>query len=100
MRRLRGAAGETFASLRTRNFRLFFVGQLISQTGTWLTMIAQTLLVLRLTHNSGVAADHVATRIEPERPGDLDLDEAELRSAGGQDDLSRRRCPKSRWRRP
>lgn len=55
------AAGEpgaspdtsTFRSLRHRNFRLFFTGQLISQTGTWLTMVAQTLLVLSLT-KSGV----------------------------------------------
>jgi MFS family permease len=39
----------TFRSLRNRNFRLFFGGQLISQVGNWLTMIAQTLLVLKLT---------------------------------------------------
>lgn len=45
---------STFRSLRHRNFRLFFVGQLISQTGTWLSMVTQTLLVLRLT-DSGVA---------------------------------------------
>ena len=44
---------STFRSLRHRNFRLFFTGQLISQTGTWLTMVAQTLLVLSLT-KSGV----------------------------------------------
>jgi len=44
----------TFRSLRIRNFRLFFVGQLISQIGNWLTLIAQTLLVLQLT-GSGVA---------------------------------------------
>ena len=48
------AARDTFRSLHIRNFRLFFSGQLISQTGTWLTMVAQTLLVLRLT-DSGVA---------------------------------------------
>jgi len=48
------AAKETFRSLRGRNFRLFFVGQALSQTGTWLQLIAQTLLVLQLTH-SGVA---------------------------------------------
>lgn len=47
-------AASTFRSLRVRNFRLFFFGQLVSQTGTWLTMVAQTLLVLHLTH-SGVA---------------------------------------------
>ena len=44
----------TFRSLQTRNFRLFFIGQLISQIGTWLTTIALTLLVLHLTH-SGLA---------------------------------------------
>jgi MFS family permease len=33
---------------------LFFGGQLISQVGNWLTMVAQTLLVLRLT-GSGLA---------------------------------------------
>jgi MFS family permease len=48
------AARDTFRSLRMRNFRLFFAGQLISQTGSWLTMVAQTLLVLRLT-DSGIA---------------------------------------------
>ncbi len=54
MTRLKLLTGETFASLRTRNFRLFFAGQIISQTGTWLGMVAQTLLVLHLT-DSGVA---------------------------------------------
>jgi nicotinamidase-related amidase/predicted MFS family arabinose efflux permease len=44
----------TFTSLRTRNFRLFFIGQTISNTGNWLTNIALTLLVLHLTH-SGLA---------------------------------------------
>jgi len=52
--RLRRVSGETFHSLRTRNFRLFFTGQLISQVGNWLTLIAQTLLVLQLT-DSGFA---------------------------------------------
>src|SRR3954454_3163106 len=52
--RLRGATRETFKSLHTRNFRLFFFGQFISQIGNWLTLVAQTLLVLDLT-NSGVA---------------------------------------------
>lgn len=54
MTRLRLAAGDTFRSLQVRNFRLFFTGQLISQIGNWLTLIAQTLLVLELT-DSGVA---------------------------------------------
>jgi MFS family permease len=46
-------------ALRTRNFRLFFVGQLISNSGNWLTMVALTLLVLHLT-NSGLAVGAVA----------------------------------------
>jgi MFS family permease len=54
MTRLKLVTGETFASLRIRNFRLFFAGQIVSQTGTWLGMVAQTLLVLHLT-DSGVA---------------------------------------------
>ena len=45
--------GSTFSSLKYRNFRLFFTGQIISQVGNWLTLIAQTLLVLKLT-NSGL----------------------------------------------
>jgi MFS family permease len=48
-----GIWGDTFRSLRVRNFRLFFIGQFISQSGTWMTMIAQTLLVLDMT-GSGV----------------------------------------------
>jgi MFS family permease len=46
-------------SLRTRNFRLFFTGQLISNTGNWLTMVALTLLVLHRT-GSGVAVGALA----------------------------------------
>jgi len=45
---------RTFLSLRVRNFRLFFIGQLISQIGTFLTQVALTLLVLHLT-DSGIA---------------------------------------------
>jgi MFS family permease len=40
--------------MATRNFRLFFVGQLISAIGNWLTTIASTLFVLNLT-GSGIA---------------------------------------------
>lgn len=43
-----------FASFSSRNFRLFFTGQLISQVGNWLTIIATTLFVLDLT-GSGIA---------------------------------------------
>jgi MFS family permease len=52
--RVRRTARRTFLSLRHRNFRLFFYGQLVSNTGNWLTNIALTLLLLHLT-NSGLA---------------------------------------------
>src|SRR5213592_4666275 len=35
-----------------RNFRLFFFGQIVSNTGTWLQNVAQGVLVLRLTDSS------------------------------------------------
>ncbi|MEA2566802.1 MAG: hypothetical protein QOD49_1979 [Actinomycetota bacterium] len=53
-KRLLATVRSTFGSLRTRNFRLFFIGQTISNTGNWLTTVALTLLVLHLTH-SGLA---------------------------------------------
>jgi MFS family permease len=52
-------SGRTFAALSVRNFRLFFVGQLISNSGNWLTMLALTLLVLHRT-GSGVAVGGLA----------------------------------------
>ncbi len=41
-----------FRSLRHRNFRLFFSGQLISLIGTWMQNVGQAWLVLELTHSS------------------------------------------------
>ena len=38
-----------FRALRHRNFRLFFIGQLISLIGTWMQTVAQAWLVYRLT---------------------------------------------------
>jgi MFS family permease len=40
---------DTFAALKHRNFRLFFVGQLVSLTGTWMQGTAQGWLVYQLT---------------------------------------------------
>jgi MFS family permease len=58
--RLSRTLAKTFQSLRNRNFRLFFIGQTISNTGNWLTIVALTLLVLKLTHGSGVAIGFLA----------------------------------------
>ncbi|MDT4972202.1 MAG: hypothetical protein QOG22_2345 [Pseudonocardiales bacterium] len=43
-----------FRSLKTRNYRLYASGQLVSLTGTWMQRVAQDWLVLELT-NSGTA---------------------------------------------
>jgi predicted MFS family arabinose efflux permease len=42
---------STFRSLRSYNYRLFYFGQLISLTGTWMQTIGQAWLVLDLTHS-------------------------------------------------
>jgi MFS family permease len=55
MSRLADEMRKTFASMHvSRNFRLFFAGQLVSVTGTWVNWTAGAVLVLRLT-DSGVA---------------------------------------------
>jgi MFS family permease len=44
--------GRTFASLRRhRNYRLYFFGQVVSISGTWMQNIAMYWLVLSLTHS-------------------------------------------------
>lgn len=40
-----------FESLSVYNYRLYFIGQGISLSGTWLQLVAQTWLVLELTHS-------------------------------------------------
>ncbi len=49
---LKRLGGRTFASLRRhRNYRLFFVGQVVSVSGTWMQNIAMYWLVLQLTRS-------------------------------------------------
>ena len=38
-----------FRALRHRNFRLYWSGQIVSQIGTWMQIVAQSWLVYRLT---------------------------------------------------
>lgn len=52
--RIHDFSSRTFASLAVRNYRLFFIGQAVSLSGTWMQSIAQGLLVLQLT-GSGTA---------------------------------------------
>ncbi len=49
----------TFASLWVRNYRLYFIGQTISQSGTFMQQMAQAWLVLKLT-DSGAALGLIA----------------------------------------
>ena len=44
-----GAFSQVFASLKNRNFRLYFGGQCVSLVGTWMQQIAMSWLVFRLT---------------------------------------------------
>jgi MFS family permease len=43
---------STFRALRSRNYRLFFAGQSISVIGTWMTRLATSWLVYRLTDSA------------------------------------------------
>lgn len=46
-----GGLARGFHALEVRNYRLFWIGQLISQTGSWMQRTAQDWLVLQLTHS-------------------------------------------------
>jgi len=47
-----GGASHVWRALRHRNFRLFFAGQSISLIGTWMTRIATSWLVYKLTRSA------------------------------------------------
>ena len=48
----RAYSSKTFAALAVRNFRLYFIGQLISVSGTWMQSVALGWLVLQTTGSS------------------------------------------------
>ncbi|MFI9602880.1 MFS transporter [Streptomyces sp. NPDC004069] len=54
-----------FSSLRVRNYRLFFLGQVVSNTGTWMQRIAQDWLVLSLTGSSAAVGITTALQFLP-----------------------------------
>ncbi len=55
------ASSRTFASLkRHRNYRLYFGGQVVSLSGTWMQNVAQAWFVLQLTHGSAYAVGALA----------------------------------------
>nr|BFD84186.1 MFS transporter [Streptomyces sp. Xyl84] len=54
-----------FSSLKVRNYRLFFLGQVVSNTGTWMQRIAQDWLVLSLTGSSAAVGITTALQFLP-----------------------------------
>ncbi len=63
--RLLGMSRATFASLSVRNYRLYFVGQAISQSGTWMQTVALGWLALTLTHSGTQLGFIVALQFLP-----------------------------------
>ncbi|MGD0612370.1 MAG: MFS transporter [Anaerolineales bacterium] len=59
---LRQITRGTFSSLSVRNYRLYYIGQIVSTSGTFMQSIAQAWLVLKLT-NSGTALG-IATALQ------------------------------------
>lgn len=54
-----------FASLRNSNYRLYFAGQTVSLTGTWMQATAQAWLVLTLSGSASVLGAIVALQALP-----------------------------------
>ncbi|MBM4820936.1 MFS transporter [Streptomyces actuosus] len=54
-----------FSSLKIRNYRLFFLGQVVSNTGTWMQRIAQDWLVLSLTGSATAVGFTTALQFLP-----------------------------------
>jgi MFS family permease len=63
--RLRRATRLTFRSMSVRNYRLYFAGQLISTTGTWMQSIAQAWLVLQITGSAVALGVTTALQFTP-----------------------------------
>jgi MFS family permease len=61
----RFSPGRMISSLRYPNYRLFFFGQLVSVMGTWMQTVAQSFLVLDLTHSGTDLGLVLAVRFLP-----------------------------------
>src|SRR3954454_24332243 len=59
------AVRRTFGSLGTRNYRLFFGGELVSYIGSWMQTMAEAWLVLMLTHSGAAVGFTFACRFLP-----------------------------------
>ncbi len=45
---------SAISSLKQRNYRLYFIGQIISNAGTWMQMVAQSWLVLQISKSGSI----------------------------------------------
>jgi MFS family permease len=54
-----------FSSLKVRNYRLYFIGQVVSNIGTWMQRIAQDWLVLSLTGSATAVGVTTALQFLP-----------------------------------
>jgi predicted MFS family arabinose efflux permease len=60
MQASRASPHGTFRALRHRDFRLLWIGFAVSAVGTWMQIVAQSLLVLELTGGSAAALGTVS----------------------------------------
>ncbi len=51
---------QTFKALRHRDYRLLWISLIVSSVGTWMQIVAQSLLVLKITRGSALALGIVA----------------------------------------
>src|SRR6185312_8103447 len=51
---------QTFSALRHRDYRLLWISLIVSSTGTWMQIVAQSLLVLSITNGSALALGTVS----------------------------------------
>lgn len=68
---VRGAASTTFRSLRIRNYRLFFFGQLVSLIGTWMQSVALGWLVYTITKSPTQIGVVIAIQFVPTLLGSI-----------------------------
>ncbi|MEU9734809.1 MFS transporter [Streptomyces sp. NPDC048002] len=63
--RTRRRGAPLLSALKVRNYRLFFLGQVVSNNGTWMQRIAQDWLVLSLTGSSTAVGITTAMQFLP-----------------------------------
>jgi MFS family permease len=62
---LSAALHRSFSSLAVRNYRLYFTGQVVSLAGNWMQIVAETWLVLKLTHSGALVGLAAALQFLP-----------------------------------